>query len=101
MKVMNSKTGKKEKALFSVKEFLSEQELDNTPEKQVFPAVSCKLATVVFLHTQTIDSPCQKQTIFLAACKSLSSVFFMHQKQILFIYIYKNNSAITCHLHVK
>lgn len=34
------------KALCSVKEFLSEQELDNTPEKQVFPAVSHKMATI-------------------------------------------------------
>lgn len=100
MKVMNSKTGKRQKTLFSVKELLSEQQLDNTPKKQVFPAVSCKLATIVFLHTQTIDSPCQKQTIFLVAFKSLSPVFFMHQKQILFIYI-KKPSAITCSLHVK
>jgi len=101
MKVMNSKIVRKEKALFSIEEFLSEQELDNAPEKQEFPALSWKLATTVFLHTQTIDSACQKQTVFLVACKSLSPVFFMHQKQILIIYIKKLNSAITCSLHVK
>lgn len=75
---------KRESSLFC-KGILSEEELDDTPEKQVVPAVSCKLTTIVFLHTQTTDSPCQKQTIFLVACKSLSSVFFIHQKQILFI----------------
>lgn len=53
---MTSKTENKEKALFSVKEFLSEQELDNTPEKQVLPALSCKLATIVFFHTQTMTA---------------------------------------------
>lgn len=56
MQVMNAKTGKEEKALFSVKVFFLEQELDNTREKQAFPAVACKLARTVFLHTQTMTA---------------------------------------------
>lgn len=83
---MNTKTGKKEKAPFSVKEFLSEQELDDTPEKQVFPAVACKLARTVFLHTQTMTTPVTS-SFSCNLQRSVSCIFYVSERNSLYIYM--------------